>query len=263
MSAAAEGTIDVVIVDPAPRFREALLALLADREDMVPVAEVGTAREAVGALSGARRPVVVVTELLLPGVGGLDALRLVRLLRDEATCLVVTELPPAPFAVLAADAGADGFLRKTSDGGKFMKAIRLAVAGASCFSPAAAEVIARDGARGGTGARRRAGALALRDQLLLSLTAQRMEAGEVGGLLGIPAADVRRRRGALMGKLRLDDDVALTRFVLRAGLVHPGLAPVTGPRLHHGVRRSSGPAVGGGGRGLGRRTPRRGGGWDA
>lgn len=263
MSVAAEGTIEVVILDPSPRFREALLALLADREDMVPVAEVGTAREAVDALSDARGPVVVVTELLLPGVGGLDALRLVRLWRDEATCLVVTELPPAPFAVLAADAGADGFLRKASDGGKFVKAIRLAVGGVRCFSPAAAEVLARDGTRVRTAARRRAAALALRDQVVLSLAAQGMGSDAVAGLLGMGEAEVRLRRGTLIGELGLDDAAALTRFALRAGLVHARLVRGAGSPLRRRLAMAWRPARGRGGEGLGPRAPGGGGAWEA
>lgn len=72
--------IGVVIVDPSRVFREALLALVDEPPDLVAVAEAATVREAAEVLPCPRGTTVVVTELVLPDLGGLDAIRLVRLL---------------------------------------------------------------------------------------------------------------------------------------------------------------------------------------
>ena len=117
----------ILIVDDHPLFREGLKILLTSLEPSVRTSEAGTVAEAV-ALSATESPDLVLLDMNLPGVSRLDALREVKAAYESASVVVVSG-DEDPFLVRTSiDAGAAGYIPKTTDAALTIQALRLVLA---------------------------------------------------------------------------------------------------------------------------------------
>src|SRR5512133_2728320 len=105
--------IRLLIIDDHPMMREALITALADENDMEVVGEASNGMEGVKQV-GESRPDVILMDLLMPGMDGLEAIVRIMEISPEAKILVVTSLEDEDKVLAAVQAGALGYFPKTA-----------------------------------------------------------------------------------------------------------------------------------------------------
>jgi DNA-binding NarL/FixJ family response regulator len=127
----------VLVVDDHPTFRRGLSALLATVDGFEVVGEAADGEQAV-ALAAGLRPDVVVMDLTMPGVSGVEATRRILAERPEAAVLVLTMLDEDESVFAAMRAGARGYVVKGADTEDVLRALTSVVRGDAVFGPAVA-----------------------------------------------------------------------------------------------------------------------------
>jgi two-component system nitrate/nitrite response regulator NarL len=124
----------VLLVDDHRLFSEALTMLLRGKDTIESVTAVGTAEEAV-AICEEQAPDVVLMDLDLPGMDGLDAIERILLLRPETRVVVVTALRKPEMVARAVQVGAVGFVHKSRAADDLISVVERAAAGSIVISP--------------------------------------------------------------------------------------------------------------------------------
>jgi DNA-binding NarL/FixJ family response regulator len=128
----------VVLVDDHPLVRQGLRAVIDSTADVEVLAEAGNGTDAVR-LCAERHPDVVLMDLQMPGLHGIDATRAVRQAAPETAVLVLTMFDDDATVFAAVAAGAAGYLLKGADGADIVAAVRAAAAGQAVFGAALAK----------------------------------------------------------------------------------------------------------------------------
>ena len=213
-------TIRVLIADDHAVVREGIRHVLSVEEGFEIVGEASDGREAV-ALAHALQPDVVVLDLSMPELSGLDAAALIREQVPSAAILVLSIHDHEEYVVRSVRAGAQGYLRKDSSPAELRGAIRSVHAGGSVFSaPVArslssalrAEAVEREG-------RDRLALLTAREREVLVEIAEGCTNKTIAAKLGISVRTVESHREALMKKLNVRGAAALARFAMDARLL--------------------------------------------
>ena len=201
--------IRVLLVDDHPIVREGLRLLLATQRGIEVVGEAADGHEACSA-ARALEPDVVVLDLALPGLHGVDVTRTIRAERETTRVLVLSMHGSDEHVRPAVRAGASGFLVKGAGLSDIAAAIIAVAAGNAYFSPGLAERLVT----GESGPE-----LSQREREVLVLVAQGYSTPQIGAHLGLSAKTVEGHRGRIMTKLGIHDIAGLVRFAIRAGLV--------------------------------------------
>ena len=127
-------TIRVVVADDHPIVRQGVVALLGDEPDIEVVADVADGRAAVSAVL-AEDPDVILMDLRMPGMDGVEATGAVRERRPDVAVLVVTTYDTDEAIVRAVEAGAAGYMLKDSPTEDLVDAVRRAAAGETVLAP--------------------------------------------------------------------------------------------------------------------------------
>ena len=142
-----EGPIRVVLVDDHPMLREGTAALLAAQPDLAVVGQTGLGAEALALVEGLA-PDVLVLDLHLPDVGGVEVARRVRAARPATAILVLSSYEDAGYVRALLQLGARGYLGKAATGEEIVAAVRAAARGeATILSEAARAALGTGGAR--------------------------------------------------------------------------------------------------------------------
>lgn len=211
--------IEVVLADDHALFRTGLRTLL-ERETFIRVVgEASTGDEAVD-LARTRKPDVLVMDISMPGSGGLEATRRVAALDLETRVLVLTAHAEEDYLVPVVQAGASGYLTKTSAGPDLVEAIRVVARGQVYLPPEATTLLLEEyrhaeADEDADGLRR----LSAREQEVLALTVEGYSSREIGKKLFISPKTVDTYRSRLMRKLEMEHRAELVRFALRVGLL--------------------------------------------
>jgi two-component system, NarL family, response regulator NreC len=204
--------IRILLVDDHAVLRSGLRLLLEREEGLEPVGEAGTAEEAVRSLPRLR-PDVVVIDIEMPGMGGLDGTALIRERAPEARVLVLSMHDQARDVRRAFDAGADGYLLKSAADEDLVRAIRAVAAGERYVHPSLGAVLAAPPPEGPLGA------LTLREREVLRLLALGHTNHEIAERLIVSVRTVESHRAHVMAKLRVTTRAGLVRAALDAGLL--------------------------------------------
>ena len=204
---------NVVLVDDHSSVRQ-MLALVLEREGGFAV--VGEARTGFEALKVCARmkPRLVILDLALPELNGLEVLRRLRAESREVRVLVYTGAENRELILETLRERPHGFVHKRDALATLREALRTVTAGGSFLTPFATDLI--DTARGVEPART---ALTERERAVLQMLAEGMSNKQMAGRLGIAAKTVEHHRATLMEKLDLHDVARLTRYALRMGMV--------------------------------------------
>jgi len=136
-------TIRVVIADDHTVVRKGIRDLLSDEDDITVVGEARNGHEAVD-LALALHPDVVVMDIAMPEVSGVEATRQLRAQTPAVRVLVLTAYDDDPYIYGLLDAGASGYILKTAESHEIVRAVRATAAGQSAIDPAVApRLIAR------------------------------------------------------------------------------------------------------------------------
>ena len=206
----------VLLADDHLLVAQALQSLLAPEFDLVGVVEDGRALiEAARTL----RPDVIVADVAMPHLNGIDALVQLRQGGDRVPVVFLTMHRDVNFARRALEAGASGYVLKHSASDELVSAIRAALEGKTYVTPqVAGEVLeAMIGEPGRAG--NPAAALSARRREILQLLAQGRSAKEIASRLGISARTVEFHKYRMMEALGLHTNAELIHFAIKNGLV--------------------------------------------
>lgn len=210
--------IRILLVDDHAMFRAGIRALIDAEERLDVVGEASNGDEAVDRVRELK-PDVVVMDLSMPGSSGLDATRRIRALGIATQILVLTVHAEEEYLVPVVEAGASGYLTKTSADTDLLEAIRMVARGQVYLPPAAATLLLRryqqSEAESGPGLED----LSPREQEVLSLTAEGYSSREIGEKLFISPKTVDTYRARIMQKLGLSHRSEVVRFALKVGLL--------------------------------------------
>lgn len=211
--------IRVVIADDHAMFRAGLRALLAVEEDIEVVGEAAHGEEAV-ARTAELTPDVVVMDILMPVMNGIEATRRIAAAHPESRVLVLSMYDDEEHVQQLFAAGAAGFVLKHATADELVRAIREVVAGGTPLSPSVAAKVVRDYARRVRGDQEAAGGpLTAREREVLTLVAQGQTNQAIAERLGLSRKTVEVHRTNLMRKLGLHDVTELVKYALRTGLI--------------------------------------------
>ncbi|HKK26551.1 MAG TPA: response regulator transcription factor [Gemmatimonadota bacterium] len=211
--------ISVLLADDHAMFRSGLKALLADEASIEVIGEAATGDEAVDQ-TRKLRPQVVVMDLSMPGSDGLEATRRIAALDLDTNVLVLTVHAEEEYLVPVVQAGASGYLTKTSADRDLVEAIRVVARGEVYLPPQATKLLLQEYKAAETDEDTgKLQQLSSREQEVLALTAEGFSSREIGKKLFISPKTVDTYRSRIMKKLGLDHRSELVRFALRVGLL--------------------------------------------
>ncbi len=219
--------IRVLLVDDQGLFREALATLLGLHSQLEIVGEAGDGEAGV-ALAQTLRPDVVLMDLRMPGMSGVEATRRLRGLVPEARVLVLTTFEDDDEVLAAIEAGAAGYMLKASPAEKLVEAICTVMRGGSPLEPSVASKVMAELARlsrrqSEERCQRLADPLSTRELEVLRALCEGLSNKEIAAKLGLTEGTVKNHMTQVLSKLGVLDR---TQAALRAhalGLLKPGV----------------------------------------
>jgi DNA-binding NarL/FixJ family response regulator len=211
-------TIKIVIADDHPILREGLRGLLEKEEDMEVVGEAGTGNEAVQ-LAGRLHPDVIVMDINMPDMNGIEATRRI-LAEDPGKGVLVLSLESdRRFIVEALESGARGYVLKDSFFEELATAIRTVAAGDTYLGPKITELIIKDYLqRIPDKTPLTFTSLTCRERETIQLIADGRNSKEIAAEFGVSVKTIEVHRHNIMKKLNLYSIAELTKYAVREGL---------------------------------------------
>lgn len=210
--------VTVLVADDHEMFREGLCALLRER-GLTVVGEAGNGEEAI-AMARQLRPDVLIMDILMPKLGGVDATR-----------QVLTDLPRTKIVAVSADcdrrsvmamlsAGVKGYVPKSVAADAVVSAVTAVARGETYLSPAVAGYVLTEVQSRATASRARPEkALSVREREVLRLIARGMASKEIASTLAIAVPTVEKHRRNIAAKLGIRTIAQLTKYAVREGLI--------------------------------------------
>ena len=212
-------TIRVLLAEDHTIVREGLKSLLSATADLEVVGEVEDGRAAVDAVSRLQ-PDVVVMDLNMPKLNGVDATREIREKVGAPKVVILSMYDGEEYVRPAIRAGASGYLLKGSGLSDLVKAIRAVAGGEAFFSPTIAMILLRDSrGEGPTESKDPADGLTKREREVLTLVGDGKSSPEIAKILGLSVKTIEGHRGRIMAKLECHNVAGLVRHAIRLGLV--------------------------------------------
>jgi two-component system response regulator NreC len=212
--------IRLLLVDDQKIVRAGLRSLLERHPDLEIVGEAEGGGEAV-ALAASLQPDVVLMDLTMPGINGVEATRRIRATVPAVKVLALTVHEEEAYFFEALSAGASGYVPKRASPSDLLAAIRVAAGGGVYLHPTVAGTLVQDYLR-----RVQSGVeddssnrLTDRQREVLTLVADGCSNQEIGDKLGIKARTVGRHRENTMKRLNLHSRTDLVKYALRKGLI--------------------------------------------
>jgi DNA-binding NarL/FixJ family response regulator len=213
--------ITVLLVEDHQIVREGFRLLLKHEPDIEVVGEAANGREAVQ-LARTLRPTVIVMDIAMPLLNGLEATRQVRVACPETKVLILSAYSDEAYVKQMIELGASGFLVKQTSSDNLATAMREVHKGKTYYSPSIAKRLNRRGehsADGGGDFKRKNNRLSSREVEVLQLIAEGKPNKQVATELGVSFKTVDKHRQHLMSKLNIHDVAGLTRFAIAQGII--------------------------------------------
>ena len=206
--------IRVIIVDDHVLVRSGLEVVLGMFDDIELVGQAGDGEEALR-LCEELRPDVVLMDLVMPGMSGVEATRRVLAECPGAKVVALTSFTEEALIGETLRAGAIGYLMKNVSADQLADAVRAAAAGRSTLAPEAADALVRSVAS----PRHQADALTAREQEVLKLMADGLTNADIAERLVIGVATVKTHVSSIIAKLGVSTRTEATAMAIRRGLV--------------------------------------------
>lgn len=216
--------IRVLLVDDHTMVRQGLKVLLEAEPGIEVIAEAENGRQALE-LTRLHRPGVVVMDIAMPLLNGMEATRQIMHEMDSVRVLVLSSYSDDEYVRQVTTWGAAGFLLKQTASADLIRAVREVAKGNAFFSPTISSHLARqyrDAFTNGTPVRQRADKLTSREAEILQLIAEGLPNKQIADELGISVKTVEKHRQQVMNKLDIHDIAGLTRFAITKGLIELG-----------------------------------------
>lgn len=202
----------ILIVDDHAVVRGGLRQFLANTDDLEIAAEAETGFDALALIPGGEWDLVLL-DMSLPDLNGLEVLKRIKRMRPNLPVLVFSMFSEAEFAVPALDAGASGYLNKDSPPYQILAAIRTVVDGARYLSPSLAEQLLSGGTSSGPKALHET--LSRREMEVLLLLSKGMALTQIGDSIHVSVKTVSTYRARILEKFGMRSNAELTRYVLQ------------------------------------------------
>jgi DNA-binding NarL/FixJ family response regulator len=214
-------SISVVVADDHPVVRQGLRGVLEAEPDFVLVGEAGDGLETVR-LVERLRPDVLILDLILPGLSGLDVLPVVRQRSSRTQVVVFSVSANEDFVLQALRHGAVGYVHKGCDPAHLVEAVRRAAAGRRYLSPPLSErALAAYQEKAELGPPDPHDLLTPRERQALQLAAEGHSCAEIAARLSISPRTAEMHRANALRKLGLKTQTDLIRYAIRRGMLPP------------------------------------------
>jgi len=210
----------IVIAEDHTILREGLRALLSSSPGLE---IVGEAEDGLGAIqcAGSVKPDLVLMDLSMPRMNGMDAIREIKKLCPGTKILALTVHKAEEYVLASLQAGADAYVLKDATHSELMVAIKSVLAGKRYLSPGVSEKVIEGYLEGRRESKFRSpwDTLTRREREVLKLIGEGYKNKEIADYLCLSVKTVETHRANLMRKLDLHDVSALTTFAIEKGLV--------------------------------------------
>lgn len=211
--------IGLLLVDDHALFRSGVRTILAEFDEVEVVGEADNG-EAALALVKRRQPDVVIMDLHMPGVSGVEATRRLREASPRAAVVVLTVSAAEDDVIDALEAGAVGYLLKDAEGEEILRAVTAAAHGGSVLSPGVARTVVdrakRNRPADAPGAEM---SLSARELDVLRLLADGRENADIAAELFLSVATVKTTVSSLLTKLGATNRLQAAIKAVRSGLI--------------------------------------------
>jgi two-component system invasion response regulator UvrY len=201
--------IRVLIADDHPIVRKGLRQIVSEQADMV-VVEAGDGREALGLIDGGGFTVVLL-DLNMPGISGLEVLSQIRARQPQLPVLMLSGHPGTEFAVRTIKAGASGYLNKELAPEELVTAIRHVIRGRKYIGQEVAELLADSV---GNNVEEPHASLSDREFQVMLLIASGKTVSEIAEEIALSVKTVSAHRARILDKMNLRNNAELMRYVI-------------------------------------------------
>lgn len=216
--------IRLLLVDDHDVVRSGIRALLNAQEDMEVVGEAASGEEAIHAVMELA-PDVVLMDITMPGMDGLEATRQIVTVFETAVVLALTIHEGREYFFEMLNAGASGYIPKSAAADELIIAIRAVAKGEVYLHSTVAALLLQDHLRRDqtqSAEESAMSALTDREREVLTLVAEGLMNRDIGEMLGISPKTVARHRENIMRKLGLHSRTELVKYAIRIGLIDIG-----------------------------------------
>lgn len=212
--------ISILVVDDHELVRSGISRMLADNPDIKVIGEASSGEEAVDAVR-AERPDIVLMDIRMPGIGGLEATRKILRFDDSIRVIVVTACADDPYPTRVMQAGATAYITKGADIREMVRAIRMAHAGQRYISPEIAQKMALKqlGGDAEDGQESLFDRLSERELQIAMMVVDCQKVQDISDKLCLSPKTVNSYRYRIFEKLEISSDVELALMAVRFGLL--------------------------------------------
>lgn len=212
----------VLLVEDHVVLRQGLKALFAEEPDIHIVGEADDGRSALQQIPEVE-PNVVLIDISMPGLNGIEATRQIRQYYPEIKVVVLSMHANEEYVLQMLQAGASGYVLKQSDSSELLIAIRAALSDGAFLSPPISRVMIDNYVRRAAARRQDFSLFQLtpREREVLQLLAEGLPNRKIAKQLGISVKTVESHRSNMMSKLGLNNKIELVRYALSQGWAMP------------------------------------------
>jgi DNA-binding NarL/FixJ family response regulator len=211
------GTIRILVVEDHTLVREGLVAMLDGQEDIDVVGEAEDGKEALR-LADELRPDVLLLDLRIPEIDGLEVLKRVKADQPGIRVLVLTVHDEQAYVAEAVVSGADGYLLKTVNHAELADAIRRLMAGEAVLHPSVARTVIKEMSNLAAGDGPSTD-LSVRELEVMKLLAQGLSNKQIAVRLGLGVETIKSHISSILAKLGAVDRTQAVALAMRRGLI--------------------------------------------
>jgi two-component system invasion response regulator UvrY len=208
--------IKIVIADDHDIVRAGLKQIISDSRDMKVTGESGNAEQLIELVKKNDYDVVLL-DLKMSGMNGLEAIKHIKLIKPDLPVIVLSMHAEDQYAVRTIRAGASGYITKETASENLISAIKKAVAGGRYISPALAESLADSIAWGGNESPH--DALTDREFQVMCMIASGRSVSEIGSELFLSVKTISTYRHRILSKMNMKNNSELTHYVIKNNLL--------------------------------------------
>lgn len=211
--------IRVLVVDDHDLVRSGITRMLADNPDIEVIGQAASGEEAIDAVRE-RAPDIVLMDIRMPGIGGLEATRRILRIDDSIRVIVVTACADDPYPTRVMQAGASAYITKGADIREMVRAIRMAHAGQRYISPEIAQKMAlKQVGDNGDDDESIFDRLSERELQIAMMVVDCQKVQDISDKLCLSPKTVNSYRYRIFEKLEISSDVELALMAVRLGLL--------------------------------------------
>lgn len=212
--------ISVLVVDDHELVRSGITRMLADNPDIEVLGEASSGEDAIDAVRN-QRPDIVLMDIRMPGIGGLEATRKILRLDDSIRVIVVTACADDPYPTRVMQAGATAYITKGADIDEMVRAIRKAHSGQRYISPEIAQKMALKQLGGDADDQDESlfDRLSERELQIAMMVVDCQKVQDISDKLCLSPKTVNSYRYRIFEKLEISSDVELALMAVRFGLL--------------------------------------------